>query len=215
MKIKSLMLIAALIAIPATCNASIMFKFTEQGGSVTMTSSGTLETANLVSSDFLGWSGTGLGVYNNGGGNFAFMGGTDVGQVDTAFRFNDGTDFSAWAGGVPWSNPITTWTPTSGVNGFATVALDGFGLWNPGILVLQSQMNGTLWSPDQSWTRNGTFASLNLNPGTFTVSDSITGESITYQIGDSNSPVPEPSSIVLFGGLLLLGTAAARRRLVS
>src|SRR5690348_9353979 len=70
-------------------NASVLFLFTETGGTVTMTSSGTLDTSKLVLvglSD--GWGGTGT---EDNPGQIDIMGGTLFGPVNTEFGFHAGT----------------------------------------------------------------------------------------------------------------------------
>ena len=67
-------------------------------------------------------------------------------------------------------------------------------------------MNGALWTTDQNWIwTNRTFASLSMIPGTYAVSDSITGETLTIQIG----VIPAPGALALLG---VAGFAARRRR---
>jgi hypothetical protein len=64
-------------------------------------------------------------------------------------------------------------------------------------------------TPDQVWTyaAGTTFASLGLNLSTYAVSDIVTGETITIQVG----AVPEPAALLLLGAGV--ATVAARRRL--
>ena len=67
-----------------------------------------------------------------------------------------------------------------------------------------------LWTPDNNWLISGqSFASLNMFEGTYAVSDALTGETITIQIGAV--AVPEPGILALFG-IGLLGMAAVGRR---
>lgn len=214
MKYKLILLLAATFAVPATCDASIKFTYLEVGGNVVMTSSGTLETANLIAGGPDTWAGTGFGNYGNGGGIVAMMGSHPSGDLDSSFRFSAGTDLSAWAGGTPWTSENLGFSRDSGSKDFATYAEDANGFWVPGILLQSGDLVGTTWTPDNTWSIAGTFASLNMNPGTYTVSDARTGESITYQIGPLNSAVPEPASFVIFGSLLALGTVVARRKFV-
>lgn len=201
--------LALLIAAAMPAQAGLIFTFTESGGNVLMSPSGTIDTANLVPLPHNGWGGTGIGNFTSGN-TVAMIGGTDIGGTDTAFGFHSGTDFSAWAGGVPFSLNTFGWTP-SGTTGFATYVVNG-GAYEPGLILLGSQMVGSTWTPDQTWSISGSFASLQMNPGTYTVADSQTGEFITYQIGQAAS-VPEPGTMTLVGmGAFGLVAGAIRRR---
>ena len=176
-KLFPLGLVCALMAItPSIGSADVTFTFLEVGSNVEMTSSGTLETANLIPGTFHGWGGTGVGNFSP----VAMAGGTEAGVVDTAFAFHAGTDYSEWAVGLPWTQDTFGWS-FIGSKGFATY--DNSSGFQPGIHLSSSDMVGTTWTPDQAWTIAGSFASLGFNPGTYTVSDIVTGESITYQIG--------------------------------
>jgi hypothetical protein len=76
--------------------------------------------------------------------------------------------------------------------------------------VLASQLNGSVWTPDQNWIATGqTLASIGLNPGTYTVTDAVSGESITYQIGQ---PVPEPLTMLGAGAAVAFGAAFKRQK---
>ena len=86
MKRAFLILTAALgmAALAGQADAGVVFSFTESGGTVTMTSSGTLDTSNLVSlTSFGGWGGTGI-ENNSNPGDIDIMGGTSFGAIDTA-----------------------------------------------------------------------------------------------------------------------------------
>src|SRR5438309_5827675 len=84
----------ALMLGASAAHASVVFEFDEVGGTVTMTSSGTLDTGKLVivnRSD--GWGGT--GTENNTAGNIDIMGGISVGNPDLQFGFHTGTNASS------------------------------------------------------------------------------------------------------------------------
>lgn len=193
----------------ARADASIIFLFTEEGGTVKMTSHGTLDTSKLVSVVLPdGWGGTGT-EHNGAPGDIDIMGGTSFGPINLQFGFNPGTDASAITNpGGPFSFSSFPFVAVAGSRSFTTYS--GFidALRQPGIGIRREDLVGNLWTPDQEWTyaAGATFASLGLNPGTWAVSDILTGETITIQIGDV--AVPEPATLMLLGA----GLAAGLRR---
>jgi hypothetical protein len=216
---KRLMRIAGICAMlgmyPTLGHASVIFAFEEVGGTVTMNSSGTLDTTKLLVSLLSdGWGGT--GIENNGPGDIDIMGGTSFGDIDTSFGFHPGTDASAIINpGGPFT--VSTFGPAviGGSKSFTTYS--GFlgGLRQPGIGVIGSDIIGGFWTPDQVWTYGAgtTFASLGLNIGTYAVTDIETGETVTIQVG-SSAAVPEPTSLLLLGtgGLGLIATLMRRKK---
>jgi hypothetical protein len=195
----------------SSARADAIFTFLEVGPNVTMTSSGTVNTANLLSAAAQGWGG--VGIEQNG--NTDIMGSTGAGAVEVSFGFHPGTDFSAWQNlPGPWTQSSFDWQVTGGSEAFTTYVRDGGGRQIPGLGVERADIVGGFWTPDQSWINlNDSFASLGMNPGTYTVSDALTHESITFQIGASPVPGPVvgaglPGLIMAFGGML----AWTRRR---
>jgi hypothetical protein len=187
---------ASLVLFASQGYADVLFAFNEVGGTVTMTSSGSLDTTKLVSSGLAdGWTGTGF----QGSKNIDIIGGTSFGGVDTLFGFSPGTDISAITNpGGPFTGADNNGfaAVTTGSKSFVTYSgtTDGWVTLEAGIGVVGSDIIGGIWTPDQNWTWAGaSFASLGLNIGTYTVSDASTSESITLQV------IPEPASIGLLG----------------
>lgn len=194
-----------------SAQADLLFQFTQDGADVKMTSSGTLNTANLLSSSFSdGWGGT--GVEDNSAGDIDIMGGTSFGGIDTLFKFHAGTDASAITNpGGPFTFSNFDWTVTSGSKSFSTYAGFDGGLRQPGIGMISADISGGFWSPDQNWTEfDATFASLGLNIGTYAVSDSETGETITIQVVGTS--VPDGGSTIVLLGLAMTAVVGVRRK---
>lgn len=83
-----------------------------------------------------------------------------------------------------------------------------------GITVAASDLVGGLWTTDQKWSHSGTFASLGLNAGVYSVVDSETNETITIKIGSAGSPpsVPDGGATLALLGASLAGLAMLRRQ---
>ena len=175
--------------------ADITFTFQEDGANVTMTSSGTFDTTGLPVVDLSTWGGTGI----EENGNHDIMGGTTFGQVNISYGFNDGTDYSQWASANgPWSASNFSPSVDAGSKSFTTYHFEN-NIQVPGLGIVEGDMDGAMWTPDQAWTwTNESFASLSMIEGSYTVSDSVTGESITFLV------VPAPASIAALGGFGLL-----------
>jgi hypothetical protein len=197
---------AMLVAVAGQAQAGVMFAFTESGGNVLMQSSGTLDTANLVSVQSSNWGNA--GVETNAPPESDIMGDTTMGFVDTGFAFSAGTDLTPWIGDM-FTNSNFDWSST-GTTQFTTYYRDG-NQRTPGIGIASNDLVGDLWTPDVSWVKSGTFASLGLTEGTYTITDANTGEFISIKIGGRVVPVPEPTSLAIFG-IGALGLVGARRR---
>jgi hypothetical protein len=191
----------ALLSAAGASHADITFTFQEVGNDVTMTPSGTFETAGLPVVDLQTWGGTGI----EENGNTDIMGGTSFGQVDISYGFNDGTDYSQWSSANgPWTMSDFSASVSGGLKSFTTYVRDGGGNQIPGLGIVQSNMDGSTWTPDQSWIwTNRTFESLGMIEGSYSVSDIVTGETITFLV------VPAPASLGVMGGL---GLICLRRR---
>ena len=168
-----------------------------------MTSSGSIDTAGLVSTFSVSWGGAGFesGVTD-------IMGGASVGTtIDRTFAFNAGTDFSAWQTANPWDSDFFGFDTITGTHAFATYASSGGNV--PGLSVYSGDLTGSIWTSNQQWTESvATFATLGLNEGTYTIADAVSSESITFQIGS----VPEPSSAALILAMAGLTVVGYRRR---
>jgi hypothetical protein len=185
-----------------------------------MTSSGTLDTSKLVLATGFppytgGWAGTGVEEYNDfdimGSGSFSAA--NPVGQK--RFGFNTGTDISDIANpGGPFSDSSYNpdWSVTSGNKSFVTFRGYKSSVLYAGIQVFADDMNGALWTPDQTWTNTGgSFASLGLNVGSYSVSDAVTGETITIEVAGGGAVPDGGTTLVLLGGALT-GLGALRRK---
>lgn len=217
--LRAAVLTVLLLFVALQAQADITFTFTESGGTVIMTPSGTLDTSNLqVSALTDGWGGTGT-EHNSTPGDIDIMGGTDVGGGITAlFVFSEGTDASAITNpGGPFAFDSFPGVTIAGSKAFTTYGGFDDALRVAGIGMTETDIEGGFWTPDQSWTypEGSTFESEGLIPGVYAVSDAVTGETITIVVDGSLVPVPTTgawSLALLVVGLLMLGGHGLRRR---
>lgn len=194
----------------STAKASVVFRFSEVGATVIMNASGTLDTTKLVSvSRTDGWGSTGT-EDNATPGDIDIMGHASSGLIDTQFGFNSGTDISDIVNpGGPFAFSSINGINVTGDNKSFTTYSGYIGDFRQaGIGVSGSEIVAGLWTIEQTWTYQpgATFASLGLNIGTYSVSDIVTGETITIQI------VPVPAAVWLLGSGLLGLVGIARRK---
>lgn len=205
------------MAVAHNASAQLFFHFVEDGADVTMTASGSIDTAQLVSFSAPGWGGR--GIEENGESDI--MGDNTLSPpIDTGFAFSSGTDFSSWASASgPFASDFFYWNgaDTSTTTPFATYVSDSGRV--PGLTIRGSDLDGSVWTPDSFWRASGeTFASLGLQPGTYTVTDASTGAFITIQVGGAlpvstpAEPVPALPSAVLWLLAAVVGLFGARRR---
>lgn len=202
----------AIAAFAGSANAGVVFSFTETAKGVEMNASGSIDVAGLSAMKKVGWGGT--GIESNSEVDIL---GSNMGGLDSAFAFNLGTDLSAWDTATgPFGRSYFKWTK-SGTTSFATyIRVKSARL--PGLTIDASDLAGTIWSPDNVWVASGkTFASLGLNQGVYTVTDAVSAESLTIDVGgtsqtDPSAAVPVPAAFPLMaagiGGLCLI----ARKR---
>jgi hypothetical protein len=119
------------------------------------------------------------------------MGDATMENISKYFSFSSGTDLSSWLGNM-FTSFNFGWNRT-GTTQFATYYRDN-GLLTPGISIGSEDLVGDLWTPDNFWTKPGTFASIGLAPGACSIVDAITKESIAIQIGEV-SPAPAPGPL--------------------
>jgi hypothetical protein len=191
-------------------SASVMFSFQEVGGSVLMESSGTLNTSLLIPVTSSGWGG--VGVETNPPPQSDIMGDTTMGPINTVFGFSSGTDLSSWVGDMFTSSKFY-WNST-GSTQFTTYFFDNNFLRTPGIGIGIEDLVGAFWTPDISWNNPGTYASLGLTPGTYSIVDAATNESITIQIGNA-IPASVPGPLPVFGVAAAFGMSRKLRNRIK
>ena len=234
MRTTRLYLIASVTAIAVACvsaaRAGVIFTFTEVGSDVVMTSSGSLDTSKLLSANWYsgapngswaqgGWAGTGVessddGIDLMGSGSFL----VSRSGPQKRFRFSAGTDISAIANpGGPFSDSSYNpdWSVTYGTKSFVTYSGNIGVNMEAGIQVFAGDMVGALWTPDQTWINTGgSFASLGLNVGSYSVSDASTGETITIEVAGGAAVPDGGATLALLSGALV-GLGTFRRRFLA
>jgi hypothetical protein len=206
----------AIAAFAGSANAGVVFSFTETAKGVQMTASGSIDVSGLVATSNAGWGGTGI----ESNSEIDILG-SNMGGMDATYTFNSGTDLSAWDTATgPFSKSYFSWDK-SGTTSFATYARIK-NLRVPGLTVDSSDLAGTIWTPDNSWMAAGqSFSSLGLNAGVYTITDAVSAESLTIDVGGTYNPdpggnpaaVPVPAALPLLGaGIAALGLIARKRK---
>ncbi|SFI74040.1 VPLPA-CTERM sorting domain-containing protein [Celeribacter neptunius] len=199
----------------AAANA-IAFTFTEDLSGVTMTASGSIDVSGLVRNNRVnGWGGLGIQSYDA----TSILGNTTGGAVNATYQFHAGTDFSDFTGaGRPYTQSHFSWSQSGDSSSFATY-LWGRGHLVPGFSLHTSDLVGSVWSTDQSWFASGTsFASLGMTEGTYSITDSVSGENLSIVVARSLPAVslpavPLPASFpLLLGGLAAFGMLKRKKK---
>lgn len=177
-----------------------------------MESSGTLNTSLLIPPNHSsGWGG--VGVETNPPPESDIMGDATMGPINTFFGFSSGTDLSSWVGDMFTSSNFV-WNST-GSTQFTTYFFDlNFLRRTPGIGIGIEDLVGAFWTPDISWNKSGTYASLGLTPGTYSIVDAATNESITIQIGNA-IPASVPGPLPVFGVAAAFGMSRKLRNRIK
>lgn len=201
-------LLATALLGAAAAQAQLYFHFEETtGGDVTMTASGSIDTNDLTPVDPALWAD--IGIEENGQSDI--MGDTASGSTDAYFGFSPGTDFTSWASPTgPFGSSNFNWSSTA-TRSFHLYTLEE-GVRRPGLGVVQADLVDGVWTPDATWTQTAvTFATLNMFPGTYTVTDAVSGAFITIQVGGEipAPPVTDAAPVAVpalpLWGLLALG----------
>ena len=138
--------------------------------------------------------------------------GVTGGDIGTAFGFSVGTDLTPWTTGNMFTSSSSGWL-SSGTTQFTTSYVAG-STKTPGLGVGNEDLVGSTWTPDISWSKSGTFASIGMTPGIYTITDADTSEFISIQI--LTATLPEPSSLDLFGvGPFFAGAVRRRKKLAA
>jgi hypothetical protein len=203
--IKKTILALSALLLAAQLNAELIFNFQQVGDDVVMTSSGSIDVSGLVSTTFTSWGGTGTQDFV-----IHLMGGNSPSNINASYIFHSGTDFSAWTTDNPFSDSWFNYNYV-GTKVFSTYAGSDSSGMLAGLSFNSGDLVGSIWTPDQTWTAAGrTLASIGLNVGTYTVTDIVSGQSITYIIGVS--AVPEPSTYAGLAGASALLIVLLRRK---
>jgi len=181
---------ASSLATPA--HASYMIDIVQSGANVDVTGSGSIDTAALYDAA----SGTGVaGMYAEFGDLYVGSGG-----------------YTAWAGNITGATSFGTGgyvRASSTTGGFAGIAEA------EEIYVPQNYISGTVMSGTSVFD-NTTLAGLGLTAGTYVVTwgSGATADSLTVQVGQPSSPIPEPPSapLMILPALALIAGCQIQRK---
>jgi hypothetical protein len=184
---------ASSLATPA--NASYIIDIVQSGANVDVTGSGSIDTAALYNAA----SATGVS------GMYAELGDLYVGSGA----------YTGWAGDITGATSFGTGgyvRASSTTGGFAGIAEA------EEIYVPQNYISGTVMSSSSVFD-NTTLAGLGLTTGTYVVTwgSGATADSLTVQVGQSSSPIPEPASaplMILPALALIAGCQRLRKKAV-
>ena len=205
MKLRTILLTAALLALPAAVQAGVKIDVQQSGSSVLITGAGSFDT-------------TGLTALSQGGVGGAYTGASPaLGVIRLGNSvFVPASEFTSYSisGPANFGNggPFQSATTSSG----DVLSIDGFGSGNgPNFSLPSSYVSNSNLSSQISFA-NTTIAALGFTIGSYvfsTSSDNLTVNVLAGNAGGVTSAVPEPASwAMMIGGFGAVGGALRRRR---